>query len=820
MSRAISRRAGRFLCAAVTFNFSVMAFAVNAAAAISADAPAALIQSTPPEPPTADTENADAPQVMVLEVVLNRTDTHELLTVVRAPDGSFSAKAGELRHLRLKIAASLAPDALVRLRDLPGVVVHYDVANQSLTLQVPNTMLQSYDVQLGGEPQRTDLGAMRPIASAILNYGLYDTDQSGRNYVSGNFEGLITNRAGIFSTTAIYNQNATPGYARTVRLDSSWRYIDAQHVRSYTIGDFVSNALSWTNSVRLAGFQFASAFDQRPDIVTAALPQFSGSAALPSTLDLYVNQQQVFAGEVPSGPYQLKSLPYVSGGDVTLVATDATGRQVSTTQAYYYNADQLKQGLLEYSLDVGLPRLNYGLQSSDYDDTLFASGSMRYGLTSQTTVEGHAESSGDGLANLGGGLVQGLGGYGTISASLAGSHYKNWTGSQASINVEGLLDGVRLFAGGQRTFGNYFDLARVSDYRFQSRHPVPDPGVDAYPLVSAQATAIYRAGISFKPGFDPTSVNLSYNRILYSGGTLRTVNLSLSRSLTHRISLFANAYTDLDNHSDRGVYLSMNINLERNITAQATVTSDDGHMGYTQQVNGLSGQRQGDVGWGLSNTYYADAPDQRDAYVSWRTNYAQLRGQIYQVGGSTRTDLSAEGSLVAAGGGVFAADQIGNAYAIVTNAGPGSEVMQGGVLIGQANSSGRLLLPNITPYYEQHVYLDPSTLADGWVPAVTERVAVAGYRQGTIIDFGARQVHSGVLILRGKDGKFIAPGYTAQLQGGESALVGYGGQVYFEELNPHNRVTVDLNQAGSCSVSFDYDMKGQPQQQIGPLTCQ
>jgi outer membrane usher protein len=301
---------------------------------------------------------------------------------------------------------------------------------------------------------------------------------------------------------------------------------------------------------------------------------------------------------------------------------------------------------------------------------------------------------------------------------------------------------------------------------------------------------------------------------------MRTVNLSLSRSVSQRVSLFANAFTDMDNHDDRGVYFSVNINLDRNITAQATVTRDDGHLGFTQQVNGLSGQRQGDVGWGVANTVYDGGPDQSSAYLSWRTSAAQLRAQVYQYGGSTSSNLSVEGSLVAAGGGVFAADQIGNAYAIITNAGPGAEIMQGGVLIGQANSNGRALLPNITPYYEQHVYLDPSTLADGWVPAVTDRVAIAGFRQGTIVDFGAKLVHAAVVVLVGKDGKSIAPGYTVRLQGGDSFVVGYDGEVYVSGLSAHNQISVDFGSAGTCSASFGYDMKGPAQPKIGPIKCQ
>lgn len=778
------------------------------------------LQSQPPEPPSAGGDPALA-SLMVLEVVVNNTDTHELLTVQHLADGGFAAKAADLRHLRLKLDPALASDAMVPLRDLAGVTVRYDEAGQSLTLQAPDAMLESYQVELGGEPPKTDLDTVQQFTSAILNYGVYDTQVGGKNSLSGNVEALLTNRFGIFSTTGLYNGNAMPGTAKGVRLDSRWQYIDAERVRSYTLGDFVSNALSWSNSVRLAGFQIASAFDQRSDLVTAALPQFSGSAALPSTLDLYVNQQRIFSGEVPSGPYQLRSLPYVSGGDVTLVATDTLGRQVTTTQAYYYDARRLRQGLLEYSLDVGAPRLNYGMKSSDYDDTVFASGSLRYGLTNATTLEGHVESSADGLANLGAGVVQAIGGYGTVTAALAGSRYKGYSGGLASLTLEGVVGGVRFYAGTQRTLDDYFDLARVSQFRQPHLAPPTADGEAADFLTTAQASAIDRVGFSFKPWFDDTSVSLSYNRIKYDGGTMRTANLSLSRSITRRVSLFANAYSDLGAKGDRGVLLSVNVDFGHDINAEASVSHSDGRTGFTQQVTGLSGQRQGDLGWGLSNTFYDDAPDQRGGYLSYRAPQALLRAEAYQYGDSTRTQLSAEGSLVAAGGGVFAANRIGNAYAIVTNAGPDAEVMQGGVRMGHTNDGGRALLPDITPYYEQHIYIDPATLPDGWEPAATERVAVAGYRQGAIVDFGAALVHGAVLVLRGKDGKPIAPGYTVHLDGGsEDAVLGYDGQVYVQGLAAHNRVRVDLGSAGSCTAYFDYDAKGPAQPTIGPLTCQ
>lgn len=760
---------------------------------------------------------------MVLEVRLNGTRHQELLNVERLADtddqGRFRARAGELRRLRLKVDPALPADAMVWLDTLPGLTLRYDEPAQALALQVPDSLLEPFVVNLGGQGAPTRLESLQSIPAGMLNYGLYHTHDSGKERLAGNAELLFTSRAGVFSTSGLYNSARTADDDKTVRLDSQWRYVDPQTVRSYTLGDFTSNALSWNNSVRLAGFQWASAFEQRSDIVTTALPQFSGSAALPSTLDLYVNQQKIYSGELPSGPFDLRSLPYVSGGDVTLVTTDATGRQISMTQPYYYSANLLRQGLTQFSVDLGVPRFYYGLKSADYDDTVFASGSVRYGLSNATTLEGHAETSADGLANLGMGMAQALGGRGVLSVSTSVSRYKGYHGSRAKLGTEGQVGGMRLFANVERGFGDYLDLARVSSLRLARREGLVGTDYGTWLLNSAQASAVDRAGISFTP-FDRTSVNLSYQRIKYPGEARRTANLSASKGLSRRVSLFASAYADLDRGNRHGVYLTLNIVLDGNLNVSASAQQDNGRTRYTQQVTEANGARQGDVGWGLSNTMSEGADDLRSGYITYRARQAQLSARIDQYGSATRTRLEAEGTLLAAGGGVFAANRIGEAYAIVTNAGPNAEVLQGGVRMGRTDGSGRALLPNLRPYYEQKIFIDPATLPDGWEPAVTERSAVAGYRQGTLVDFGARIVHGAELILHDSAGKPLPAGHLAQLEGGETGVIGYGGLLYLRGLGSRNRVTVDLGMAGMCSVDFNYDPAGPAQPRIGPLPCQ
>ena len=221
----------------------------------------------------------------------------------------------------------------VCINELKGIQFKYLENEQSLNLQVPASMLTGYSVELSGQ-QTTSSGLlkMKPLNAAILNYSLYHTITNDESIFSGSAEGIFNSTLGNFSSGVLYNGSNETSYSheKWVRLESKWQYVDPEKVRIYTLGDFVSNSSDWGSSVRLAGFQWSSAYTQRGDIVTSALPQFSGSAALPSTLDLYVNQQKIYSGLVPSGPFDIKQLPFISGNEVTLVTTDATGQQIIT----------------------------------------------------------------------------------------------------------------------------------------------------------------------------------------------------------------------------------------------------------------------------------------------------------------------------------------------------------------------------------------------------------------------------------------------------------------------------------------------------------
>ena len=82
------------------------------------------------------------------------------------------------------------------------------------------------------------------------------------------------------------------------------------------------------------------------DLVTRPLPAFSGEAAVPTSVDLFINGYRSGSTRLQPGPFTLTNLPYINGaGDAVLVTTDALGRRVSTTLPPYVSSDLLKQGL-------------------------------------------------------------------------------------------------------------------------------------------------------------------------------------------------------------------------------------------------------------------------------------------------------------------------------------------------------------------------------------------------------------------------------------------------------------------------------------------
>ncbi|WP_217590065.1 fimbria/pilus outer membrane usher protein [Burkholderia sp. GbtcB21] len=97
----------------------------------------------------------------------------------------------------------------------------------------------------------------------------------------------------------------------------------------------------------------------RPDLVTFPLPMVSGSAAVPSTVDVLANGTRVFSRQVEAGPFEIPQLPMVTeAGTISMTLTNALGQQLVATLPFYASSAPLAPGLHAFSMQAGAVRRN------------------------------------------------------------------------------------------------------------------------------------------------------------------------------------------------------------------------------------------------------------------------------------------------------------------------------------------------------------------------------------------------------------------------------------------------------------------------------
>lgn len=188
--------------------------------------------------------------------------------------------------------------------------------------------------------------------------------------------------------------------------------------------------------------------------MTYPLPAFAGEAAVPTSLDLFINGYKSSTTELQPGPYTLTNVPFINGaGEAVVVTTDALGRQVSTTLPFYVTSSLLQKGLSDFSVAAGSLRRDYAVEDFSYG-TGVASASLRHGLSDSFTLETHVETAQSLLLGGLGGNMR-LGTFGVLNAALAQSQFEGEKGHQVALGYQ---------YNSQRFGFNYQRLQRHGEY--------------------------------------------------------------------------------------------------------------------------------------------------------------------------------------------------------------------------------------------------------------------------------------------------------------------------------------------------------------------
>ncbi len=788
-------------------------------------------QELPADPPTpvvtAATEARGA-QGLQLAVFINDVNTDFVGTFEQLPDGSLTAKPDELEEVGIKpLKAAIRRDGSIHLNDLPGIEYHVVPETQSIYVVATDAARVPRKIDLDAE--RSERERPKPTSStgAVLNYTLYsssndltDADIKPFQGISGGFDARFFSPLGTVnqSFTASLSDGELQGFKR---LNTTWNYSDPERMITYNAGDFVTRSLPWTRSVYLGGMQVERNFALRSDLVTLPMPVVSGSAAVPSTLEVYSQNVKTYTSDIPAGPFELANLPVITGsGEAQVVIRDTLGRETRTTLPFYTSSEQLAKGLIDFSAEVGFPRRNYGSESNDYASDVFGTATMRYGLTNWLTLEGHAEGGAD-LLNGGIGATFPLGRWGATSLAVAGSQHDGQTGTLLNGSLELRYDDFSLYGRMQRSYGNYDDIASVSadNERIREQYNYYYPGSRTFS--ARMPRAVDQVSLSLPTLFSRSNINLSFTQIETEGGDkTRTASTSYSTSLWKNASFYASAFKDLDDSDSFGVYAGLSVSFDNDIYGSTGVDQNGKDIAGFAEVSKSATREEGSYGWNVRTSEGKTA--NRSAGGNYRSKYARVDGWVQQYGDAVRASGSLDGAIAVAGGGVFATNRIDDAFAVVDVGAANVEVRSRNNVVGHTNSSGRLIVPDLNSWDPNQIDIDPQNLPVDAVVRDTRTVVVPANRGGVVVDFHVKEAAAAALVgLTDAGGKPLTAGLLGRIDGSDATfVVGYDGEAFIEGLSRNNNVTVEFVNGQTCHAAFAYSPQPGTQVAIRNVVCQ
>lgn len=745
-----------------------------------------------------------------LRIVVNGQSNQQIVPVVFR-QGHYGVEAGILVHNHIKFNKQNA--GLVDVDVIPGVKTTYDPANQQLKLTVPSNWLPEQNISNNNQSPYTPI---QNNSGLLLNYDAYYLDPNkSANTLAIWLEQRLFNNDGILSNSGTYRSvlkgnhdelNIKDGY---IRYDTYWRYNNEKQMLSYQVGDFISSSLTWSNSIRIGGVRIARNFRVRPDLITYPLLQYSGSVAVPSTVDLFINGYKSSSNLLNSGPFTLTNVPYINGaGEATVVTTDALGRRVSTSIPFYVSNTLLRQGVSDFDISTGAIRKNYGIKNADYSDAVL-SGIYRYGLTNTLTLSMHTEAT-DGFTLAGIGSDIAIGYWGTLSNAYSQSYinkHKSWddtqttdTGSQYTVGYSYYSSLFSLFAQHAQRSHRYQD---VTSYANNGQFSKQSNQITLSTAPFGKSNGTLGLGYFDMRAHDSTRTrlaNLSYSRSLWESSSL---SLSLNKAI-----------------GEPGYSMQVQLIVPLNVGMISTASMQrdiNGH--YSERMTASrSTPANGGLGWNVA--YDSGRSQYRQADFTWKTQYATLQGGVYGDSGKYNHWANLSGSLVFMDSDLFATNKINDAFIVVsTDNYRNIPVRYENQWIGDTNERGHVLVPWVSSYYPAKVEISTLDLPlDIEVPIVEQQVAVRE-GSGTLVSFPVKKVQAASITLVDTKGIPLPLGTpVTELRSGQSTVVGYAGQTYFSHLQTQNEIRVQLPSGMLCQLSFTLP-ENKKIAQVGPLTC-
>jgi outer membrane usher protein len=767
---------------------SALAFPLNpaAAAAAAVPVPAAAARTSLQE--------------LILEVDVNKQGLRDSVLVLRAPDGTFLFAADDLKRWRIKRPARPthqgSSGVFYALSSIPGATAAFDASKQTLALTVPGDAFEEHTERLYSGAKAPP--PVLPQLGGYFNYNLSSTRSSELTSTSGMFEAAAFDRWGVVNSTFIVPR--LESNQKVTRLETTYAFDYPKSLASLRLGDTVNGGGSWGLPVRMGGVQYKTNFGTQPGFIRSPISTAAGgTAALPSVVDVFVNNALVSRQSVPPGPFSITNIPAVNGaGEVRLVVRDLLGREQIITQPFYRNLSLLRQGLEDFSYEAGFVREDFGLSPNHYGPAL-ATATYRRGITQSFTAEAHGEATRS-LVNAGASGSLLVAGLGLVNATAAASNSEAGSGMLGGVAFERQSRMLTFTAQSHWTTRDFRQLGLAATQLPRLRMASGTVGVQLGPWGSVSTTYVDQAARD-----QPVS---------------RVLSVSYNIPLGRYAQLSINALRDIGGTGGKTIFTTLAIPI--NGTTSATVTRERNLSPQTgaSTVNTMLLQKSPPLGDGYGYRLQRRGEDSFGSFV-WQTGVGTYQiEESSPAQGSASTRLSATGGIGMVGGKAFMSRNITDSFGVVRVADyPNVSVLQDNQVVAKTDSSGYAVLPRLRAYDRNVISVNQNEVPLDAVIQRPQLVAVPYFRSGVLLDFPIKRTRAGVLRVTNERGEDVPSGALAHVVGSsEEFPVALRGELYLNGLGDKDRVVVKWYDS-SCEIDIAYPKTSDPLPMLGTFVC-
>lgn len=750
----------------------------------------------------------DAEEI-ILRVVVNTVPKGDFI-VRMTPEGDIRIKAEDFARLGIQDPGrhvEIKGEKYVSLKALePDATFTADLRELKLDIQASAGLL--------GETVRDlSLGAPRSQVakdtSAFFNYtASYDTT---KNFGSGQLA-LPTEvgvRYGDFLLLSTFSLQRNPDENKFARLNTSVLADNLGRLQRMTLGDFAGISGPLGSSVLMGGLSVAKNFAVDPYFRRFPAPDVEGIATTPSQVEIYQAGRVVQTHRVPPGKFVLQNLPgAISGfGEYTLVVKDAFGREQRIDRPYYLAGTFLKDGIHDYSYNVGFARKEFGRESFQYGDPAFLA-FHNLGLRDSINVGLSAEGSKD-LVHFGPTSAVTLGIYGVANFAAAFSR-----------------------GDGRNGFGGLFA------YEFLSR---PFTTRLIFRAFSAGYSNLSLASVSQRPKMDARlSVGLNLDRLGFLSAEATTtrmhvgqdndrISLSYNKQLSRDLALFLSASRSRSNRTSTEFFAGVNYFIGKGVSANLTHSRSDDENRQSLTVLKSAPDTEG-LGFRLSGERIAPEKESEriegNAFIQYNGPYGSYTSEYRRSLGADNYSFSVSGGVAAVGTSFHFSRPISDSFALVRVPGvAGVEVKFNNRPQGTTDGKGEFLLPNLLSFHANKVEVEPANIPLNYsIDAVSKQVTPL-FRSGALVEFKLAKIQAlfGTIAMveAGEQkpvayGQLTLPGLDKPIE----APIGKEGEFYLENIPAGTYAGKVVSKEKECSVNLVVPESDEPMIDLGTLGCE